>query len=240
MKTFLLGCVLAAVAGAEDAAVRQLLAAVRKGDAAGAEALVRNAPRLVDAHGPDGVSAARLAIYYRHPEIAQLLIDRGATLDVYDAAACGRIESLRELVARDPEAVNRRSGDGATALGLAAFFGHLEAVKLLLDRGAQIDRPATNPAFPFVPIHSAMSAGHQQIVEFLLARGANVNVREGGGLTVLHEAAGLGSLEYVDRFLKLGANPAARTDDGKLPEDFARERGHREVAEMLIRARTQH
>jgi ankyrin repeat protein len=237
MTTLLVGCVLAAVASADDAGVRELLGAVRKGDAARVESLLQSAPRLVDARGPEGVSATRLALYYRHPEIAELLIVRGATLDLYDAAAAGRIERMRELVAKDPATVNRRSSDGATPLGLAAFFGHLEAVRVLLDSGAQVNLAATNPAFPFVPLHSAMSAGHQAIVDVLLARGADVNIREGGGLTVLHEAAGLGSREYVDRFLKLGANPAARTDDGKLPEDFAREGGHADVTGILERAR---
>jgi ankyrin repeat protein len=137
----------------------------------------------------------------------------------------------------DPALVNSHSTDGATPLGLAAFFGQSEAVEFLLDRGAQIDMRATNPAFPFAPLHSAMSAGHKTIVGLLLARGADVNVPEGGGMTVLHEAAGLGNLEYVQLLLGRGANPSAKTDDGKLPEDFARERKFAAVVELLARAR---
>jgi ankyrin repeat protein len=129
--------------------------------------------------------------------------------------------------------VNSLSADGATALGLPAFFGHRDAVQFLLDRGARIDRTAKNPAFPFAALHSAMSAGHKSIVDLLLARGANVNVREGSGMTVLHEAAGQGNVEYVRLLLSGGANPAAKTDDGKLPEDFARARKFASVVEIL-------
>jgi ankyrin repeat protein len=122
-------------------------------------------------------------------------------------------------------------------LGLASFFGHREAVVFLLNHGTNIDMTATNPAFPFAPLHSAISAGHKDIVLLLLDRGANVNVREGGGLTVLHEAAGLGSAEYVKLLLERGANPGSKTDEGKLPEDLARERNFTGIAELLKNAR---
>jgi ankyrin repeat protein len=82
-----------------------------------------------------------------------------------------------------------------------------------------------------------MSAGNKSIVDLLLARGANVNVREGGGMTALHEAAGQGNVEYVRLLLAKGANPAAKTDDGKLPEDFARERKFAAAVEILEQAR---
>jgi len=217
--------------------VRQLLDAIRKGDGAAILSLVASDPALLNARGDDGVPAVRLAMYYRHPEIAQTLIQRGATLEIHDAAAAGEMQRLRELATGDAALVNSLSTDGATPLGLAAFFGQREAVEFLLDHGAQIDMRATNPAFPFTPLHSAMSAGHKAIAGLLLARGADVNVREGGGMTVLHEAAGQGNLEYLQMLLERGANPSAKTDDGKLPEDFARERKFAAVVELLERAR---
>jgi len=218
-------------------AAKLFLDAVRKGDAAKVSALADADPRLVDARAPDGVAAVRVALYYRHPEIARALIQRGAALDFYDAAAAGQIERMRKLLASDASLPNKLSSDGATALGLAAFFADRASVEFLLDRGANIDMLATNPAFPFAPLHSAMSAGHRDIVDLLLARGADVNVREGGGLTVLHEAAGLGSMEYVRLLLAHGANPGARTGAGKLPEDFAQERNFPAIVEVLREAR---
>ena len=240
MKLLLISSLLAILAVALPAGteqIRRLLDAIRKGDDDAVRALVESRPALVDARGADGVPAVRLALYYRHPEIARFLIGHGAALDLYDAAAAGQLERLRALVAGDPSLVNSYSADGATPLGLAAFFGHRDAVEILLDHGAKIDMAATNPAFPFVPLHSAMSAGHRPIVDLLLERGADVNAREGGGMTVLHEAAGLGKLDYVRLLLDRGANPAAKTDDGKLPEDFARQRNFAAAAEVLAHAR---
>jgi uncharacterized protein len=214
-----------------------LLAAIRKADGEAVRALLESDPSLVNARDGGGVAAVRVAMYHGQSQIARIFIEHDADLDVYDAAATGELRQLRELVIGDPAQVNSYSTDGATPLGLAAFFGHLTAVELLLDCGARINMLATNPAFPFAPLHSAMSAGHREIVDLLLARGADVRVREGGGMTALHEAAGLGSLEYVQLLLKRGADAGAKTDDGKLPEDFARSRSHFAVAEVLSQAR---
>jgi ankyrin repeat protein len=239
MKILLVACTLAALAAALPEAgekTRKLLDSIRKGDATTVRALVESDPAIVNTREGD-LAAVRLAMYYRQPEIARYLIDQGATLDFYDAAAAGHLGRLRELLASDRSLVNSYSSDGATPLGLAAFFGHEDAVELLLEDGAQINTLAKNPAFPFAPLHSAMSAGHKDIVLLLLARGADVNVREGGGITVLHEAAGLGIIEYVNLLLAHGADPGARTDDGKLPEDFARDRKFPKVTDLLERAR---
>jgi ankyrin repeat protein len=131
---------------------RQLLDAIRQGDGGAVQKLLESDRALVDARGGDGVPAVRLALYYRHPEIAQVLIEHGAALDIHDAAAAGQMDRLRALTT-SAAVVNSLSADGATALGLAAFFGHLDAVEYLLDHGARIDMPATNLAFPFAALH---------------------------------------------------------------------------------------
>src|SRR5207244_10845352 len=59
-------------------------------------------------------------------------------LDVFEAAAFGRTDRLRKLLDEDPSRANAFGGDGFHPLGLACFFGHLEAARLLLDRGAEI------------------------------------------------------------------------------------------------------
>lgn len=65
-----------------------------------------------------------------------------------------------------------------------------------------------------------LSAGRKDIVLLVLARGADVNVREGGSITVLHEAAGLGSAEYVKLLVESGADPAAKNGRWKAAGRF--------------------
>jgi ankyrin repeat protein len=234
----LLSLLVAVAAGmqAEPDKINRLLAAIRKGNADEVRELLDGDASLVDARS-GGVSAMRLALYYRQNAIVNVFIERGANLDVFDAAAGGQLVRLRALLRTAPQLANSQSTDGATPLGLAAFFGRRDAVEVLLDAGANINTLATNPAFPFAPLHSAMSAGHRDVFDLLLARGADVNLREGGGITALHEAAGLGNLQYVELLLAAGASASAKDDHGKLPEDFARERKHDAVAQLLANSR---
>ena len=57
--------------------------------------------------------------------VSQLLAD-GPELNVFEAAALGHTDRLRELLDEDPSRANAFGDDGFQPLGLACFFGHLE------------------------------------------------------------------------------------------------------------------
>src|ERR671923_2275699 len=75
-------------------------------------------------------------------------------LDVFEAAALGRTERLRELVDSDPSLANAWADDGLQPLGLASFFGQVEAVRLLLEHGAEVNSASRNQ-MKVMPLHSA-------------------------------------------------------------------------------------
>ena len=57
-----------------------------------------------------------------------------------------------------------------------------------------------------------------------------------GGFTPLHAAAETGSMEMCKLLLQNGANPLAKTKDfGSMPYEMAKEKGHKEVADYLLR-----
>ena len=179
-----------------------------------------------------GVSGVRIALYHRHPEIARLLVDRGARLDVFDASALGETARLRDLLAADPALANAVASDGFTPLGLASFFGHPEAAKLLLATGAVPNFAAQNST-RVAPLHSAVAGGNVEIVRELLARGADVHARQDVGFTALHGAAAEGGEEMIRLLLDHGADPVAKNDAGKTPADLARERGREKAVALL-------
>jgi hypothetical protein len=72
------------------------------------------------------------------------LLAADPTLDVFEAAAFGRTERLRELLDEDPSRANEFADDGFHPLGLACFFGHPDAARLLLDRSADVSALSTN------------------------------------------------------------------------------------------------
>jgi ankyrin repeat protein len=209
----------------------RLFDAIRKGNTEDVSRLVGENPALLTAKR-SGVSALLTAVYHRQSGIAQLLLARGTTLDEFEASAVGGVERLRRLLAEEPSRANAFAPDGFTPLGLAAFFGHFEAARLLLDSGAD-PRQAARNGTRVAPLHSAVAGGNVEVVRELLARGADVHARQDGGYTALHGAAVEGSEEMVRLLLAHGADAAARTNAGQTPADLARERGREKAAALL-------
>ncbi|HEU5249903.1 MAG TPA: ankyrin repeat domain-containing protein [Thermoanaerobaculia bacterium] len=209
----------------------RLFEAIRKGNADEVSDLLGGDVTLLQSTR-SGVSGVRIALYHRHPEIAQLFVARGARLDVFDASALGETARLRDLLAADPALANAVASDGFTPLGLASFFGHPEAAKLLLATGADPNFAAQNST-RVAPLHSAVAGGNVEIVRELLARGADVHARQDVGFTALHGAAAEGGEEMIRLLLDHGADPAAKNDAGKTPADLARERGREKAVALL-------
>lgn len=218
-----------------DPAPAVLFAAIAAGDVAAVAELIAGRPELAAARDPDGVSATMHALYRGRPAIAELLAAALPALDVFEAAALGRVERVGELLAADPSASAARSPDGFTALHYPAFFGHGDAAgasRALIDAGADVNARSAND-FAVLPIHSAVAGGHDDVAGILIAAGADVNAPQRHGWTPLHGAAQNGSLVTVERLLAAGADATARNDDGFSAADLAREAGHAEIAALL-------
>jgi ankyrin repeat protein len=200
----------------------ELLQAVTSGDAERVRELLASAPDLAAARDDDGISAVRLARYRDRHGLVALLLAAGPELDVFDAAAVGRTERVRELVEADPALARARAGDGFTALHLAEFFGHDQAARALVEAGADVDALADND-LRVMPLGSAAAAGHAEVAELLLAHGARADEAYIGGVTPLHGAAQNGDLRLVDLLLANGADPGRAADDGRTAAAAARD-----------------
>jgi ankyrin repeat protein len=209
-----------------------LMDAVAAGDVERVMALLTEDPSLASARGDDGVSALLLARYRFDRPVMDALMAADPDIDVFESAAYGRLDRLRERIDEDAGAVTAFSPDGFTALHLAAFFGKTEAARLLIAAGAQVDTYTTND-FANQPLHAAAAGRHLEICHVLLAAGADVNATQHGGFTPLHEAAQHGDVEMVELFLSAGADPTVRVADGGTPADLAEAADHHDVASRL-------
>ena len=212
---------------------QHLLNMIRRGQQAEIAALVAEAPAAARARDAQGVSMLMWSVYTRQPGIIDCLLAAAGELDVFESAALGDCKRLEAILAADAMQVWTVSADGWAPLHLAAAFAGPDAVRLLLEHGAHAHQCSRNPQRN-QPIHAAIALGNSlETVELLLEAGADVNATQAGGFTPLHQAAAAGKLDTVAFLLKNGARKNVRCDQGKLPLDYARERGYAAVAELL-------
>lgn len=205
---------------------------IETGDRQGIFDLLSEHPSLAVKDTSHGISPILLACYYKKAQIAGLIANFAKQINLFEAAALGKFEETAFLTERNPESVNNFSKDGFTALGLAAYFGHEEIIKLLISCGADVNIPANN-GFNVFPIHSAVASGNRNITKMLINAGANVNVTQQAGFTPLHAAAQSGDIELIILLLENEAEVDVKMEGGKSPADLAMEKGFQEIADIL-------
>ena len=150
------------------------------------------------------------------PELVPVLEGLGARVDAATAAYTG--DTTRLVAELDGGAPLTDPHSDVALLTWAAFGGHLDAVQLLVDRGADPDGGA---------LQAAAGGGHPDVVRALLAAGAHPGRRDPDtGRTALHTAVGAGpdgeTPGIVAQLLAAGADVEETTSDGASALDIAR------------------
>jgi ankyrin repeat protein len=151
--------------------------------------------------------------------------------------------------------VNMRGADKNTPIMEAAFAGHLETVKLLLDHGADLSAKKNDGETV-----STLGAAHKDIIDLfknvtalveastrgdvkaaqdLIAKGTPVNGLDMYGQSALMEAAWNGKTEIVKLLLEKGSNPNIKKADGETPLSLATAQKHQDIAALLTAALAQ-
>jgi ankyrin repeat protein len=192
---------------------------------------------LVNASNSNGETAVLLAAYYRANEIKELLIKQGANLNIFEAAAVGQTPRVKELLETSSDLLDSYSLDGYTPLGLSAHFGNEETVKLLLDKGANVNARSKDGNLNNMALHAAIAGNYEQIVRILIQHGADLNAKCEGqwrlGYTPLHVAGYFGREAMIPMLLQHGAIPTVLNDTGESPYEVATLKGHLEAAALL-------
>jgi uncharacterized protein len=210
---------------------QRFLNLIRNGKTAEIATEVEEDPSLVSSRDAQGVSAFLWSIYVGQPVVRDFLLSKLPSLDLFEASALGDARLIEPLL---EQGVLEISPDGWTPLHLAAAFGGPEASALLLVHGADVKQFSRNPLHNQA-LHACIAIGRNlETAQLLIDHGADVNVPQAGGYTPLHQAAASGLTEMANLLLKAGADPTARCDQGKTPADYARERGHNAVLDLLV------
>ena len=201
-----------------------------------------DAAALIEALGPtdsyrvrneNGETLFLFSLFRGRAKCVEALKTHGV-LTMHEAAAIGDTRRIEEWARAAPWTIQSLSADGWTALHLAAFLGHDEAIAKLLDLGAD----ACQWARSFeqnLAIHAAAAGrriGRTAYARLIAATG-NPDVPQKRGYTALMIAASNGFADGAEGLLAAGADKSKKLPDGKTAAAIARERGHEELARRL-------
>jgi hypothetical protein len=117
-----------------------------------------------------------------------------------------------------------------TPLLYAVERGHEAVVKLLLEKGAQLEPKGYAQA----PLLLAAKNGREAVVKLLLEKGAQLDSKDNYGRTPLSLAAEIGREAVVKLLLEKGAQLESKDNDGRTPLSYAAEKGHEAVVKLLL------
>lgn len=118
----------------------------------------------------------------------------------------------------------------STELTMALVRGDVNKVKDLLDSGESVEAKQEDRT----PLCIAALNGHVDIIQLLLARGAQVNYKDSKGQTPLMYAAGNGKLDAVKALIAQKADLEATTELGETALMGAVGHGYVDVAKYLV------
>lgn len=195
---------------------------------------LRDNPSLSNSKNENGVSLLQFAAYYRNKNAIDIIRPYLNIIDIYEAASLGDNDIVVHVIEKNPSLLNAYSIDGFTPLGLASFFGHLELVKMLIEKGADPNIAANNQ-LKVTPLHSACAISNYEIAEILIKNGADVNAKQMQSITPLHSAAHNGLTKLAKLLINNGANINSETDNRQTPLFMAEEKEFKETSELLIK-----
>ena len=150
--------------------------------------------------------------------------------------------------------INQRSGDyNSTPLMEASYYGHLEVVKFLVEKGADITAADDDgdtvffyaqwgehyPVIDYLRsqstsmLYKAAKNGDAYGVELAVENGANINYRDEDDNTPIVVAAIAGKYNVVELLAELGANVNARNKEGRSALNYVYDRGDMDIYDFL-------
>ena len=129
------------------------------------------------------VTPLRSAQIHGHPATAQILLEKGARVDLFSAAGLGWKTFVRDRLKKDPALVNTRDAWGNTPIWNAMSLGNAEMTKFLIDAGA--DFRIVHAEMKYSGLHLAASGNARELALLLLDAGLDINARDCNGHTPL-------------------------------------------------------
>lgn len=192
-----------------------------------------------NAPAKSGFTPMRMAAENGNNESVKALVKAGASVNavsdtgspLMSAALDGRAACIKLLASLGAE-LNWQNKDGATALFIATCEQQVDAVKALLELGADPNISGDG----LTALHAAAERDYADIIDALLDAGANVNAQDKMGVTSAYMAVHFNKLGALKQLLKRGADVNMRQNDSMTPLMLAAQEGFGAIVTVLVKA----
>jgi ankyrin repeat protein len=205
-----------------------------------AEQLIMKHPQQVNANCGRCVSPLGAALAREHLDVAQLLYDHRADVDVrgmlrltqLSAPNQGHREIVEWLLSHGVDPNIPGDTDVFTPLHMAAWFGQVEVSRILLQH--KVDQNALDKHGQ-TPLHLASQQGHIDVARLLLEHGVDVNAQDNHRSTALHLALRHKPIDIARLLLEHGVDVNIQDDVGQTALHKAASIGKVEILHILLR-----
>ena len=151
---------------------------------------------------------------------------QGIKKQYFDACYQGNYQDLEIILGEmlwENISIDIKDKKGLNGLLIAAYHGHEEVVKLLLNNKANIEVKTPRNSTPLL---LASQKGHLSVVKVLIRNGAKIEAGQSNSNTPLSWAAQNGHIEIANYLINNGANLEAKNFKGATPIILASQTGH--------------
>lgn len=155
----------------------------------------------------------------------------GFTQDIYDACRKGNVELIKQLSKVNPDTINTPNKSGYTPLIIAGYRNQLDAVKVLLDLGANVNAVSEDGTV----LTAACYKSNTALVKLLLEYHADVQVKNNAGTTPLMFAIMAENEEIVKLLLVNKADINAVDNANKSVKEYASDCENLVIKQLIIK-----
>jgi ankyrin repeat protein len=213
--------------------------AVLKGDLKTVEQVLARDPAMLYARDANGQSVCLLAAYANQAEIATLFASKGLVLDVYEAAATGKVDRFNQLLRSAPGMVNMPNLAGDTPLHVAALCGRSAVIENAIAFGPDFavrNPKRKNSTAAHLGLESSPKDAAEAMAFAMIGNGLDPNLANADGETILHCAARTGYSRVIRLLLQKGGSTGAKNAAGQTPLEIALAAGNVGVVDLLGKA----
>lgn len=202
----------------------------------GASLLLDHAPdpAITDQTRENALTAAAKA---NNLAVARLLHMKGLPLHVFEAASLNDAKTLDRLL-HNGEKLEQKDNLEMTPLLNAVQANNVQAVRLLLSRGANIHAVCNSRGTALMLINDDKDSDPTEMIDFLAVHGSDINAVKGGNSVLMQYVIG-GDVRAVRALLKYHPDLTLRDCYHETALIKAREFGNKEIVDLLVKAGAQ-